>query len=115
MGLMYDHSVRAGTTLCGPRVLARLHELTGEAVVVMTLRMRYGGRLLAVHPRAVWLEISEDCRMAITEPVVSVAPLSDETATPRGCVEQRAHPAGSHSVAQEPAAHPGFAHEIVRA
>jgi hypothetical protein len=77
------------TTLCGPAVLSRLHALTTQSVEVVTLRARYSGTLLAVHPRAVWLELRDDCRVAITEPIVTVAPRSD-SATDTG---PHAHPA----------------------
>jgi hypothetical protein len=60
------------STLCGPRVHARLHSLVGEPVEIITLRMRYCGRLIALHPRAVWLELNDDCRVAIAEPIVTV-------------------------------------------
>ncbi len=61
------------TRLCGPRLMARLHQLVGDDVEIVTLRMRYRGRLLAVHPKAVWLELHHDCRVALSEPLVSVA------------------------------------------
>jgi hypothetical protein len=77
------------TTLCGPRVYARLKGLVGETVEVVTLRVRYCGRLLAVHPRAVWVELSDDCRVAITETIVTVAHRPDAASS----TEELGHPA----------------------
>ena len=61
------------STLCGPHVMARLQAMTGETVEVVTLRLRYRGKLLTVHRRAVWLELGDDCHVAITEPIITVA------------------------------------------
>jgi hypothetical protein len=69
-----DDATPSPTLLCGPSVLARLHSLRTQSVDVVTLRARYAGKLLAVHPRAVWLELHDDCMVAITEPIVTVAP-----------------------------------------
>ncbi len=53
--------------------LARLRSFVGCDVTIMTLADRYQGRLTAVHPKAVWLELRDDCLIAVTEPVLSVA------------------------------------------
>ncbi len=72
---MRDSSHRSSVTaLCGPHVLARLHTLCGETVEIVTLRLCYRGTLLAVNRRAVWLEFDDGCSIAITEPIVTVAP-----------------------------------------
>lgn len=49
----------------------RLHTLIGRKVTVMTLRDRYTGTLRAVHRSAVWIELRDDCLVAITDEVVS--------------------------------------------
>ncbi len=53
--------------------LARLRSYLGQDVTIMTVTDRYQGRLTAVHPKAVWLEVRDDCLVAITAPVVSVS------------------------------------------
>ena len=53
--------------------VARLRSLLGYDVTILTVTDRYQGRLAAIHPNAVWLELRDDCLVAITAPVVSIA------------------------------------------
>jgi hypothetical protein len=48
--------------------------LVGRDVSVHTACGRHRGTLLAVSPHAVWLELRDDCVLAITEAVLAVTP-----------------------------------------
>ena len=58
-----------------PKPDIRLQRLIGSRVTLVTLRDRYTGTLRAVHPNAAWLELRDDCLVAITDAVISVAPV----------------------------------------
>jgi hypothetical protein len=49
----------------------------GQRVTLLTLRDRYTGTLRAVHRSAVWLELRDDCLVAVTDEIVSVADAID--------------------------------------
>jgi hypothetical protein len=101
-----DDAAALPTLLCGPRVLARLHALRSQPVDVVTLRARYSGRLMAVHPRAVWLELRDDCMVAITEPIVTVAP------RPAAPIDASS---ASGAVGEEAVTHAGLGDEVLGA
>jgi len=56
---------------------SRLRPLVGQRVTLLTLRDRYTGTLRAVHRSAVWLELRDDCLVAVTDEIVSVADAID--------------------------------------
>jgi hypothetical protein len=51
-----------------------LAALVGRDVVVHTPCTRHRGTLVAVAPHAVWLELRDDCLLAVTEAILAVTP-----------------------------------------
>jgi hypothetical protein len=51
-----------------------LAALIGRDVALHTSCGRHCGVLVAVSPHAVWLELRDDCLLAVSEPVLAVTP-----------------------------------------
>lgn len=51
-----------------------LAALVGRDVVLHTPSGRHRGALVAVSPHAVWLELRDDCLLAVTEMIIAVTP-----------------------------------------
>ncbi len=66
-------AIPAATTMIDQ--YSRLRPHVGRRVTILTARDRYTGTLRAVHTNAVWIELRDDCLVAVTDDVISVAPL----------------------------------------
>lgn len=53
------------------QVRAKLQSMVARDVVLTTASHRYRGRLLSAHTNVVWLELRDDCMVAVTEPVLA--------------------------------------------
>lgn len=54
------------------QVRAKLQSLLLRDVIITTASHRYQGRLLSAHTNVVWLELRDDCMVAVTESVLAV-------------------------------------------